>query len=74
MDNGLVLIVFVCLFVCLLLWSKMKKLAWPTHPAISVDLSLKSETHPICCCPFFCLFVFFLVKIIIVIIAVGIGG
>ena len=35
MDNGLVLIVFVCLFVCLLLWSKMKKLGQHIQPSQS---------------------------------------
>ena len=63
-----------CLFVCLFAAVEQDEKTWPTHPAISVDLSLKSEKRPICCCSFFCLLVFFLVKIIIVIIAVGIGG
>ena len=74
--GGWIMALFLsCLFVCLFAVVEQDEKTWPTHPAISVDLSLKSEKRPICCCSFFCLFVwFFLVKIIIVIIAVGIGG
>ena len=63
-----------CLFVCLFVAVEQDEKTWPIHPAISVDLSLKSETRPICCCSFFSLSLFFWLRFIIVIIAVGIGG
>ena len=65
-----------CVFVCLFAAVEQDEKTWPTHPAISVDLYHLSQKNVLFVVArfFVCLFVFFLVKIIIVIIAVGIGG
>lgn len=72
--GGWIMALFLsCLFVCLLLWSKMKKLGQHIQPSqLTYHLSQKDVLFVVA--RFVVVVVFFWLRFIIVIIAVGIGG